>query len=321
MKLILRLGLLAGLLFGWPSFSFSAPADSSAEVTAMAEVEKASVTIGEPVTVKVWVSLANGSELLNGIPDPEAAGLDVKELKVWQDKEGKKIIFGRSWTVAGFQLGRFMVEPIEVSYRSKGGGTKTVKTNPVYIKVESIAAGEKKVDIRDVKGVVTLKSKIMKYATYTGIPLLLIILLAIYLLYYRKRELARLQRKVVLSPSAEARQKLHELFDSTLIRDGKIKGYYLAFSEILKDYLEKQFGIPASEATTSEITLMLKRVSATDESKKKLIEVLEAADFAKFAKWVPAPADILALNQKAETVVLDLLTPQNDAQGSSHAVS
>ncbi len=299
----------------------SAAQEESALITAYAEAEKAALTIGEPVVVKVVVTLESNLELINGIPDPEAHGLNLKEHKTWQDRDGKKIVFGRSWTITGFQLGRFMVEPIEVAYREKGGEVKTAKTNPVYITIESIAAGEKKTDIRDVKGVVTLQSKIMKYLLPVGIPLSLLLLLALYLIYFRKKELLRAQTRVVLSPAEEALTHLRALFDSTLIRDGKIKNYYFTFSEILKIYLEKQFGIQAIEGTTSEIAAMLKRVPATDESKKKLIEVLEAADFAKFAKWVPPPADIVALNKKAESVVTELLIRPDAAEGNGHAVS
>ncbi len=89
----------------------------------------------------------------------------------------------------------------------------------------------------------------------------------------------------------------------------------------MKTYLEKQFGIQAIEGTTSEIASMLKRVPATDESIKKLVEVLEAADFAKFAKWVPPPTDIVALNKKAESVVTELLIRPDAPEGSGNAVS
>lgn len=294
---------------------------ASSLISAQAEAEKASLTIGEPVVVKVVVTLESSLELINGIPDPTAHGLTLKEHKTWQDREGKKVVFGRSWTVTGFQLGRFMIEPIEVAYRAKGGEVQTVKTNPVYITIESIAAGEKKTDIRDVKGVVTLQSQIMKYLLPVGVPLSLLLLLALYLIYFRKKDLLRAQSRVVLSPAEEALTHLRTLFDSTLIRDGKIKNYYFTFSEILKIYLEKQFGIQAIEGTTSEIAAMLKRVPATDESKKKLVEVLEAADFAKFAKWIPPPADIVALNKKAETVVTELLIRPDAAKGNGHAVS
>lgn len=294
---------------------------NSSLISAKAEAGKASLTIGEPVIVRVIVTVDSSLELINGIPDPEAYGLTLKEHKTWQDREGKKLVFGRSWTVTGFQLGRFMLEPIEVAYRANGGDVRTIKSNPVYITIESIAAGEQKNDIRDVKGVVTLQSQIMKYLAPVGIPIVFLLLLAVYLIYFRKRELMRAQNRVVLSPAEEALAQLRTLFDSTLIRDGKIKNYYFTFSEILKTYLEKQFGIQAIEGTTSEIAAMLKRVAATDESKKKLIEVLEAADFAKFAKWVPPPADVIALNKKAESVVTELLPQPKLAEGSGHAVS
>ena len=312
---------LSCVLNALPLYAESSPAQKVSGITAQAEAEKSAITLGEPSTLRVSVSLEEGSELLNGIPDPEAHGLSLKELKVWQDREGKKLVFVRTWTLTGFQLGRFMVEPIEIAYRVKGGEVQTAKTNAVYITLESIAAGEKKVDIRDVKGVVKLSSKIMKYLVPVGVPLLLLGLLAAYLLYFRKKELSRIRNRIVHTPSQEALQRLHELADSTLMRDGKIKTYYFTFSEILKTYLEKQFGIQALEATTAEIVQMMKRVPAQDGAKKKITEVLEAADYAKFAKWEPQPAEFLALNKKAEEVISELLTPLPSEGEARHAVS
>ena len=94
---------------------------------------------------------------------------------------------------------------------------------------------------------VKLPYRILKYLFWIGIPLTLILLLVVYLAFFHNKE--QFTDRVVekLSPADQALRDLHELFESTWIRDGKIKNYYLRFSEILKIFLEKQFGVQATD--------------------------------------------------------------------------
>lgn len=305
-----------------PSALSAKDAASTSAISARAEANKANVTIGEPITLKIAVRHKKNIQILNSLSDPEMLGLDVKDSKDWTDQEGQFEIIGRTITVTSFQLGNYVVDPIEIAYQVDNQPAQTIKTNPVYITVKSVAEGEEKSDIRDVKGVVKLPYLLTKYATPVGITAFLTLLFVLFLLYRRKygikNESAQIERR---SPAEEAIRDLHELFDSSLIRDGKVKSYYLRFSEILKVFLEKQFGIQAAEATTSEIAALMKRVDFDTAPKQQLIEILQATDFAKFAKWVPAPADIINLNNQAEAVVIALSAKQDKQPGETHAIS
>ncbi len=293
------------------SYSKSKQTDSfSASISAQAIAAKGTVTIGEPIACSIKIRFARDVEILSEISDPQGSGLEIKNIQSFADKEGKQKIITKRFSVTGYQLGDFMIEPIEISYRIRGGEVQTLKTNPLYIKIKSVAEGDEKNDIRDVKNVVSLPYKILKYLLWVGIPALIAGLLVAYLLYFRKREIEKNNEKLKLTPAEEALQELHHLFDSSLIRDGNVKQYYLRFSEIIRIFLEKQFGIQAVEATTSEIATLCKRLFLlNDDTKKRLIEVLDAADFAKFAKWIPEPSDILALNKRAEEMILELASP------------
>lgn len=288
-------------------------------VTVKSETSKAEVTIGELIECRIIIRHAKEAEILGGITEPEARGMELKSSKDWHDKEGKMTVLGRTFQFTAFQLGNYVIGPVDVSYRYKNGPVKKLKTNPLYITVKSVAEGEEKSDIRDVKGVVKLPYAVKKYLIISGI-LFFLGLLAVYLIFLRKHDALKPQDPDAhLTPSEAALRDLHELFESTLMRDGQVKQYYLRFSEILRIFLEKQFGIAAAEATTSEIEyILLKKINTIpDEQKRKLLETLKSADFAKFAKWVPAPADVLALNKQAEEVVKDL-TP---VDGGANAVS
>ena len=107
---------------------------------------------------------------------------------------------------------------------------------------------------------------------------------------------------------------LNHLFDSDFLRRGKIKEYYLRLSEILRIYFERRFQILAIESTTYEIIRALRQKSIEPELIRKIAEVLEAADLAKFAKWIPEPSQILLLNQKSKQIV-ELAKPGEASRG------
>jgi hypothetical protein len=57
------------------------------------------------------------------------------------------------------------------------------------------------------------------------------------------------------------------------------------------------------ESTTLEILRAFRPLHLDTGLYQKIQSVLESSDLAKFAKWVPAPAETLQLNKKAEEVV------------------
>jgi len=295
--------------------------EDTPDISARAEASKGSVTLGDPIEIKIIVRHKKTIKLLSAMTEPEMPGLEAKDIQEWKDREGQFLITGKKFTVTSFQLGNYVIEPIEISYRAEDKLAETIKTNKLYISVKSVAEGEEKTDIRDVKGVVKLPYLLLKYAVPAAITSFLGLLVLAYFIYRRKfgNEMNRLIEK--LTPAQQAIRDLHELFDSSLIREGKVKLYYFRMSEILKLFLEKQFGVQAVEATTSEISSMLKRVDFETIPKQHLVEVLQAADFAKFAKWIPSPEEIVALNKQAESVVIELSVTPTAQEESPNAVS
>ena len=108
---------------------------------------------------------------------------------------------------------------------------------------------------------------------------------------------------MLLSPEDEALLRLNRLFDSDLIARGKLKEYFLEFSEILRRYFERRFEILAVESTTSEIIRDLKAKEVSAALREKIQQVLDTADLVKFAKWRPSALEIQQLNRMAKAIV------------------
>jgi len=290
------------------------------DIRVKAEVDKAFLTIGDPVTYTVTVEHAPDIEILSGIPAPSSEILEIKKVEDIQKKQKKKIVTGRKFTLTSYRLGEFVLDPVTFKYRKKGQPEKNIQTNKLYLTVKSVAEGEPQEDIRDVKPVVPYP---LRLGRLWGTLLLLALLLAGYFLYqaFRKKKIAFQPGPPPLTPEEEALAHLGELFDSDLFKRGLIKMYYLRLSEILRVYFEKRHRILAVESTTVEILRALRPLHLETGLYHKIQYVLEAADLAKFAKWVPTASEIFQINKKSEEIVKESVpAPEPPAEEASHGV-
>jgi hypothetical protein len=93
--------------------------------------------------------------------------------------------------------------------------------------------------------------------------------------------------KKIIPPYVIAVDKLKKLDQQKLWQSGKIKTYHSELSEIIREYLENQFSIPALESTTVEIEEAIKQENFSEHVKKELTELLQLSDLVKFAKYIP----------------------------------
>ncbi len=279
------------------------------EISVKAEVNKAFLTIGEKVEYLVTLTHNPSLEIISKIVPPPSNIFEIKEAHDFFEKQGKEIVEGRKFIITLYDLGEFILDPVTVKYKNAKGEEKTIETNRLYLTVRSVDAGKPKTDIRGTKGVLSLPHEwLWFWAT-------LLLLLASggggFLWWRWKHRLLKgaEAEENVLSPEDEALIRLNRLIDSDLIRRGKLKEYFLELSNILRHYFERRFQILAVESTTSEILQNLKEKEVPQNLREKIREVLEAADLVKFAKWNPAPAEIIRINQTSKTIIEEAKPP------------
>lgn len=76
-----------------------------------------------------------------------------------------------------------------------------------------------------------------------------------------------------------------------LWQNGREKDYYTGLTDILREYIDRRFGVNAVEMTSSEIIDALKHNSETQLVNDQLSEILAVADFVKFAGQRPLADD------------------------------
>jgi len=113
-----------------------------------------------------------------------------------------------------------------------------------------------------------------------------------------KKEGTVLKKKPEPTPYEVAMKNLRELKTRKLWEQGMEKEYFTRLTDILRVYLDRRFGINAMEMTTREI---MDRLYDSDVKDKRdyVRQILSVADFVKFAKVRPLPADNIAAYENA----------------------
>jgi len=315
MKRFFLISLLFITAFVRPCF-----AAATDDIRVKAEVDKAFLTIGDPVTYTVTVEHSPDIRILSEIPAPSSDILEIKKIEDIHEKQKKKVITGRKFILTSYRLGEFILGPVTIKYQKEGQPEKSIPTNKLYLTVKSIAEGVPQEDIRDVKSVVPYKLHVGKLLWTLLASMLLIVFYFLYRALHKKVN-AFQPAPPPLTSEEEALLHLEELFESDLLKRGFIKIYYLRLSEILRIYFEKRYKILSVELTTVETLRALRPQHLETGLYQKIQYVLEAADLAKFAKWIPSAPEVSQINKKAEEIVKESApTPEPILPETSHAV-
>lgn len=151
------------------------------------------------------------------------------------------------------------------------------------------------VEIKDIKGVYEPKTDWTYILTVAGIVFLILLLIAavIYIIIKKRKNKGLPTKPEIKIPAHElALKALNEVKAEKIWKNGKEKEYYTQITDILRQYIENRFEIPAIEMTTDDILDILNDLKPEyKESIKELSEVLKLSDLVKFAKWIPTLND------------------------------
>ncbi len=128
---------------------------------------------------------------------------------------------------------------------------------------------------------------------------ILIIAAGVYAWFKYKKDGTILPSKPEIPPYEQAISALRQLKAKKLWESGRDKDYYTELTDILRRYLDRRFGIKAMEMTSSEILSHLADLGNRDVPRDKIRDILDMADFVKFAMVRPLPDDNVALYKNA----------------------
>lgn len=284
----------------------------NANVIMYAKMDSATIWQGEQISIKLEVVQDKDEKLELLIPQPElTAGIEV--IKVTDgdtlDIKNDRIQINREIIITSFDSGFYSIPPIK-SFIDKD----TFFTESLSLKVVPIQISEEELDLKDIKEVWSPRFVLFDFIPfYVWIILLALICIGIgvylFLKYYKKHPKQKEEIIVKIPPHEKALDELNKLNEDKLWQEGQLKLYYTRLTDILREYLDSRFSINAMEMTSTEILTSLRSNKETKLVEKNMKQILEVADFVKFAKMSPLPEDNESAMRNAINFV-ELTIPQ-----------
>lgn len=272
---------------------FAVPGQAQkSNISIESRVDKSRITIGDLITYTLTVRHAPEIEVKE---IPIAANLGMFEVRDYKIHEPRRIDGQLSqqydYVISTFETGEFVIPFLEVRYSAQGDTTvKALQTEEIKIFVESMKPSETG-DIRDIKPPVEIPRNYRQLIIVAAIVIGLIALaLFIFLLIKRYRAgkslLAR-RPKPPRPPDEVALESLDALIQKDLLRQGRVKQFYIEISEIIRRYIEGRFDIIALEMTTHQLLQQMRQRELEAQHIDMMTELMELSDLVKFAKYHP----------------------------------
>ena len=200
--------------------------------------------------------------------------------------DNNRLQIKRDLTLQAFEPGTYQLPPIIYIV-----GNDTLKSDQLTLTVDSIQV-DTNGNIKDYKPIINEPFKLLDmvpnaisnywWAWLIGIALIAAALYA-YFKWFKKGINPLKPVKKRLPPYEEAMINLENLKKQNLWQNGQEKEYYTGLTDILRVYIDRRFGINAVEMTSTEIMEKIKQNKDAHIANDQLNNVLEIADFVKFA--------------------------------------
>lgn len=229
------------------------------------------------------------------------------------------------YIVTSFDSGLHYIPPIEILEFEDG---HKVTTSDMALNVvnpfQNIVVDEEThtveiFDVKDVKNTPFSFGELLQYLPWIIIGLLLIAAVVAGIWYYRKY-LARksgeepAEVKNIEPCDVVALRELEQIRVEKIWQKNQFKEYYSSITDTLRKYVSERYGISAMESTTDEIMADLRGALSDDtQSRDRLKNILEEADFVKFAKYEPLPDE----NDMAIKYAIDFVSKTREERASN----
>ena len=257
-------------------------------------IDSAAILIGEQTKLHLTVTADKDRPVQLLLPaDTLMRGVEVLDISRPDSSliENDRLVIKQDLLITSFDSSLYLLPPLKVI-----DGPDTISSNQVALKVSTIPVNADKPDeFNDIKAVwkppfVWADYYPIIYGVLLGLFLLCVIIYIIKRLRNRKSLLPFADPEVPkLPPYEQAIKELDELKGQKLWQQGLNKEYYTSLTETLRRYIDERFGVNAMELTSTEILDLLRGVPEVKSVYDKLQQILQLADFVKFAKIHPLP--------------------------------
>ena len=289
----------------WVS-TFSEVQAQSPEI--IASVDSNEILIGDHLTLNILVSHVPGQQILWPFWLDSLGGFEVLEkspidttARRGQLEEVQQLI------LTTFDSGFYEIPSLPFRYTQENSSdTFSLGTQAQLIEVHGIAVDTTQA-IKPIKTLLDAPITFREILPWlvVGVIGLLLIGGLIYWFFIRKKAepIFTGPPPPTIPPHEIAMKKFAQLEQKKLWQEGEIKAYYVELTEIVREYLEGRYKVPALESTTDEIMGSLSSKGIPVFQFNQLKDLLIRADFTKFAKLRPGPSENMMSMEVARTFV------------------
>lgn len=271
-------------------------------------VDSTQIKIGSAFNLTIKANANEGSKVV--FPNQQNIGpFEVLEQsKTDTVLDGKRMELIKKYTLTQFDEGDYVVPRLSVYIDGKNH-----QTNLFNIKVNNVTVDTLKQPMHDIKAQIggeTDTDKLWKYIV--AIVLCFLAGVVAYFVIKRIQNKNLTEEDLYKTPLERVTKKLQLLDGKRLVLNGDVKSYYSEMTDVIRDYIEEVFEIPAKESTTSEVIQMLfqtiqsKKLQLSKESVNDLKRVLQTADLVKFAKSEPMMNEIEQDRRASEVISVSI---------------
>ncbi len=266
---------------------------NSQYVEIRAELDTDQVLIGDQFNLNLSVSQPVGTKVtFPDIRDSIAGKIEVlRQGEIDTHIISDRLELKRKILLTCFDSGLYEIPPLPFGIYS-ADWKDSIFSNPVFLAVNTVPLDSL---IRDIKQPIKVPISFAEIYPFIliAIGLAAVTYFIIYLLRKRKKKepvfaLAKPQEPAHLI----ALRELDKLKEEKLWQRNEYKLYYTRLTEIIRNYIERRFNIPAMEQTSYDILHSWKKAGYNDRDMYDILkQLLSLADLVKFAKEKPLPSD------------------------------
>lgn len=288
-------------------------------------IDSAAILIGEQTVLHLTVTTDNGKNVIVPIPnDTLMTGVEVLNIAKADTTviDNNRLLIKQDILVTSFDSSLYLLPPFKVIDQ-----TDTIYSNQVALKVSTIPVNIDKPDeFNDIKDTwdppfVLADYYLLIYGVLFACILICLIGYILKRLRNRQSIIPFKKQEPKLPPFEMAMKELDEIKQQKLWQQGRNKEYYTLLTDTLRKYMVNRFGINAMEMTSGEILELIRLESEANSSYNSLKQILELADFVKFAKLHPLPDEnelslmnaYLFVNQ---TKVVEVASPEESKEST-----
>ncbi len=250
-------------------------------------VDRTEVILGDQVKATITTDLSNGKEWRN-ISEVWPDSIPGIEVASGPELDSKNPASTRAtWLISVFDTGYVHIPVLEIVIRN-GNNLDTFFTTDIPIQVKSIEPDSS--GLAPIKDIVRQPFSLGYYKKYLPHALVFIALLIGAYVWWRRRNRSDDVPEIIVPeplPHEWALSSLDELENKRLWQSGDVKEHYSLLTAILREYLERRYGIKALEQTSDEIVGQLQVLALSGSLLEDTAALLSVSDLIKFAKADP----------------------------------